>query len=75
MKISLKKLMKNVISCFYKFSQTVSQNLWQYISSNKPIQTGPYSILDISCCCHFMLGNGISRSSSVGHWICLRILL
>jgi len=31
--------MKSVISCFHKFFQTVIQNLWQFISSNKSIQT------------------------------------
>jgi len=35
------------ISCLCKFSQTVSQNLWQYISSNKSIQTYPISTLEI----------------------------
>jgi len=33
--------MKNVITCFRMFSQTVSQNLCQKINSNKLIQTGP----------------------------------
>jgi len=35
--------MNFVISCFHNFFQTVSQNLCQYVTSNKPIQTGPKS--------------------------------